>query len=61
MVLLVKVSEPANVANVPDVGKVRFVAAWAFKVVGNSPVVVKFPPIVMVLPILATPVPPFSP
>ena len=59
--MLVNVSTPSKVANVPVVGKIRLVDACAFKVVGKSPVVVKLPPMVIVLPVLATPVPPFAP
>ena len=58
-VLLVKVSEPARVANVPVVGRVIEVLAVYVKVVVKAPEVVKLPPTVIVLPVLATPVPPY--
>jgi hypothetical protein len=58
-VLLVKVSEPANVAKVPVVGNVTEVVAVAVSVVANAPEVVKLPPNVIVLPVFATPVPPY--
>jgi hypothetical protein len=66
-VLLVKVSVPANVAKVPVVGRVIFVAALLVKVVENAPAVVNelaviiLPPSVIVFPVLATPVPPLAP
>ena len=72
IVLLVKVSVPLSVANVPDVGKVKSVAAVVFKVIAAAlpapvvPVVVnaapvnKLPPSVIVLPVLSMPVPPFA-
>jgi hypothetical protein len=47
--------------NVPVVGRVTDVAAVDVKVVGNAPAVVKLPPKVTVLPVLATPVPPLAP
>ena len=59
--LLVKVSVPAKVANVPIVGRVTFVAAVATNVVAKAPEVVRFPPKVIVLPVFATPVPPIAP
>ena len=60
-VLLVKVSDPANVAKVPVVGNVTEVLAVDARVVVKAPEVVRFPPIVIVLPVLATPVPPYCP
>jgi hypothetical protein len=60
-VLLVNVSDPASVDKVPAVGNVTLVPAVAIKVVSKAPDVVKFPPIVMVLPVFATPVPPYCP
>ena len=57
-VLLVNVSDPANVANVPVVGKVTEVFAVAVNVVVNAPEVVNDPPNVMVFDPLLTPVPP---
>jgi hypothetical protein len=57
-VLLVKVSVPANVARVPVVGRVTFVAPVEVKVVAKAPAVTKFPPKVIVLVPLFTPVPP---
>ncbi|MDO9155318.1 MAG: hypothetical protein Q7U17_00500, partial [Sediminibacterium sp.] len=65
--LLVKVSVPANVESVPVVGKVTFVAPVEVSVVAKDPAVVKspavttFPPSVIVLPVFATPFPPFAP
>ena len=61
MVLFVNVSEPANVANLPVAGKVTFVLASAVNVVLKAPEVTKFPPKVIVLSRLLTPVPPFLP
>lgn len=61
MVLLVKASVPANVAKVPVVGNVTLVVAVSVRVVPNAPDVVKLPPNVIVLPVLATPVPPYCP
>ena len=52
---------PANVATVPVVGKVNAVLLVVVNVVVCAPDVVKFPPNVMVLPVLATPVPPYCP
>ncbi len=49
------------VANVPDVGNVTDVAPVNVPVRSNAPEVVKFPPSVIVLPVLATPVPPRVP
>ena len=46
---------------VPLDGSVRLVLAPTVKVVVNAPDVVRFPPSVMVLPVLATPVPPYCP
>ena len=60
-VLLVKVSVPSNVANVPVDGNVTLVAAVAVNVVAKAPEVVKFPPKVIVFPELSTPVPPLAP
>ena len=60
-VLLVNVSVPVNVANVPDTGKVTAVFAVVVNAVLKAPEVVKLPPKVIVLPVLATPVPPFAP
>jgi len=59
IVLFVNVSEPARVANVPVVGRVTEVLAVAVKVVVYAPEVVKFPPSVIVLEPLLTPVPPY--
>jgi hypothetical protein len=47
--------------SVPDVGRVTDVLAVAVSVVVNAPEVVKFPPIVIVFPVFATPVPPYWP
>ena len=58
-VLFVSVSDPARVARVPVVGRVTLVVAVAVRVVANAPEVVKFPPRVIVLPVFATPVPPY--
>lgn len=60
-VLLVSVSVPANVDNVPVVGKVTEVKAVEVNVVANAPDVVRLPPSVIVLLVFATPVPPFAP
>ena len=43
------------------IGRVTDVLAVAVRVVVNAPDVVKFPPIVIVLPVFATPVPPYWP
>jgi len=51
----------ALLTNVPDVGRVTLVLAVAVKVVLNAPLVVRFPPNVMVLLPLFTPVPPYVP
>ena len=61
MVLLVSVSEPANVAKVPVVGSVTLVAPVCVSVKSCAPESVSEPPKVMVLPVLATPVPPLAP
>ena len=67
IVLFVKVSVPANVAIVPVVGKVIFVAPILVNVVLKLPAVVKslavkiLPPNVIVLPELFMPVPPNCP
>ena len=60
-VLLVNVSVPVNVANVPVTGKVTAVFAVVVNAVLKAPEVVKLPPKVIVLPVLATPVPPLAP
>ena len=51
----------AVVANVPDVGKVTAVLPVIVKSDVNAPIVLKLPPMVMVLPVFAIPVPPFTP
>ncbi len=56
--LLERVSVPARVARVPVVGKVTPVAAVTVNTVANAPATSKFPPIVIVLVELLTPVPP---
>ena len=61
MVLLVKVSVPASVDKVPELGNVKVVGAVEFKVVGKAPEVTKLPPRLMVFPELSIPVPPFAP
>ena len=67
IVLFVKVSAPVKVASVPVVGKVKLVGAELINVVLKPPDVIKslaveiFPPKVIVLPVLFTPVPPNSP
>ena len=61
IVLFVNASVPANVATVPVVGKVTFVAPVVVKVTLFAPLVVKFPPSVIVFPVLSIPVPPFVP
>ena len=55
------VKAPETVASVPDVGKVTFVVPVMLKVEAKAPEVVRLPPSVMVLPVLATPVPPYCP
>ena len=65
IVLFLKVSEPSKVARTPLVGKVTFVAPTLVNVVLKVPAVVNvlavviLPPKVIVLPVLATPVPPY--
>ena len=56
---MVNVSDPANVAKVPAVGNVTEVVPVAVNVVAKAPLVMRFPPIVIVLPVLAIPVPPY--
>ena len=64
IVLFVNVSDPANVANVPPVGNVTVVAPVVLNVNALAPVILKapavltFPPRVIVLTPLSTPVPP---
>ena len=58
MVLLVIVSVPLSVAKVPVVGRVTFVAPVDVRVVLKAPLVVRFPPRVIVRLALFTPVPP---
>ena len=57
-VLFVKVSVPAKVAKVPEVGKLIDVLPTVIIVVEKFPEVTKSPPKVMVLLPLSTPVPP---
>jgi hypothetical protein len=57
-VLLVKVSVPAKVANVPEVGRLIDVVPVVIIVVEKLPEVTKSPPKVMDLFPLLTPVPP---
>jgi len=52
---------PVNVANVPVTGKVTAVLAVVVNAVLKAPEVVKLPPKVIVLPVLATPVPQLAP
>jgi hypothetical protein len=52
---------PLIVASVPDVGNVTLVAPVVVNVTALDGVVVKFPPNVIVLPVFATPVPPYCP
>jgi hypothetical protein len=52
---------PDVVAKVPEVGKVTVVVLVIVPVNAKAPDIVKFPPTVMVLPVLATPVPPNAP
>jgi hypothetical protein len=67
IVLFVSVSALAKVDNVPEVGKVTEVMPVVVKVSAKFPAVVRllaveiFPPRVIVLPLLATPVPPYRP
>jgi hypothetical protein len=58
-VLFVNVSVPARVARRPEIGKVTEVFAVEIKVVVYAPEVVRFPPRVIVFPVLFTPVPPY--
>jgi len=51
----------AVLSSVPVVGKVTPVAAVMVNVEANAPTVVRLPPSVIVLPLFATPVPPFAP
>ena len=55
MVLFVNVSVPANVANVPVVGNVTFVAAVKVRVYAKLP-----EPVTVIAALLATPVPPLA-
>jgi hypothetical protein len=50
----------ARVAKVPEFGSVKEVLAETVKLVVNKPENVTFPPIVIVLEPLLTPVPPFA-
>ena len=59
--LFVSDSDPARVATVPDAGSVKDVVAPTVNVTANAPAVVKLPPSVIVLPVFATPVPPYWP
>lgn len=59
--LFVNTSVPASVASVPVVGSVTFVTPVNVRVLANAPEVVKFPPSVIVFPLLFTPVPPYCP
>ena len=65
--LLSKVFKPvidsafSSVESVPEVGSVTEVRAVVLSVVALAPVVVRLPPRVIVLPVFATPVPPFAP
>jgi len=59
MVLLVRTSEPAMVASVPELGRVTLVLPVVVNVVVCAPLVVRFPPRVIVFPELLTPVPPY--
>ena len=61
IVLLVSVSDPASVARVPVVGRVTLVVPVCVSVKSCAPDSVSDPPSVMVLPVFATPVPPFAP
>ena len=58
IVLFVKVSVPVKVAIVPEVGKVTLLAAVVVKVSSPTPLVTKLFAMVIVLPLLLTPVPP---
>jgi hypothetical protein len=55
IVLLVKISAPANVANVPPVGKVNVVAPVVLSVNVFAPVVLKSPAVVMAPVVLMLP------
>ena len=58
IVLLVKFSVPAKVEIVPDVGKVILLAAFVVIVRSPTPLVMILFAMVIVLPLLLTPVPP---
>ncbi len=61
IVLFDRASFPARVASVPVVGRVTFVVPVCVRVNAKAPEVVKLSPSVIVLPVLATPVPPYCP
>ena len=61
IVLLEKVSDPASVANVPEIGKITLLEAVVVIVKSPIPLVKKLLAIEIVLSVLATPVPPFEP
>ena len=58
MVLFERVSVPARVARVPDVGKITVLAAVVVMVKSPIPFVIILLAMVIVLPLLFTPVPP---
>ena len=59
MVLFVSVSAPASVAKVPEIGKVTLLFAVVVIVKSPMPFVIKLFAMVIVLPLLLIPVPPF--
>ena len=59
IILLVSVSAPASVDKVPEVGKVTLLAAVVVITKSPIPLVAKLLAIVIVLPLLLIPVPPF--
>jgi hypothetical protein len=59
--LLVNVSAPVRVLSVPLVGRITEVVPVTVMVVAKEPEVIRFPPRVIVLPVLAIPVPPYCP
>ena len=60
-VLLKSESTPSLDTNVPDVGNITLLAAVVVIVKSPTPLVIKLLATVIVLPVFATPVPPFAP
>ncbi len=61
IVLFKSVSKPCLETNVPEVGNITLLAAVVVMVKSPIPFVIKLFASVIVLPVLATPVPPFDP